>query len=330
MLSPILDRSSVEGRELIAPQSTLLSVPASCTFEPLHPPTLERPPRNSDLFSRHQLLTVPCDHQCAAAEKQASSGMCDTVHRFTLQSVIAARINPQLIEWALHKEVRAKATSVQEDDGGVQRSNWGGFQSHDDIFEDPENAYTLCIRELHVVASAALDELQLSRESDSSGTQQLLPGAHAWVNLNRGSDRNFMHVHEAGLVSAVYFVSDGDPALVAVSSPPQGQLIFRGGPQPPQWKAERADSATHTYLAIPPTPGTLVCFPGSVPHCVFPLSPDLPLSRKFEVQPRISFAMNFRVQAPQPERLPVPPETVSPREPSRIHHGIPQGATTLL
>ena len=138
----------------------------------------------------------------------------------------------------------------------------------------------------------------------------------------------FVRLHEAGLVSAVYFVSDGDPALVAVSSPPQGQLIFRGGPQPPQWKAERADSATHTYLAIPPTPGTLVCFPGSVPHCVFPLSPDLPLSRKFEVQPRISFAMNFRVQAPQPERLPVPPETA--REPSRIHHGIPQGATTLL
>ena len=146
-------------------------------------------------------------------------------------------------------------------------------------------------------------------------------------NMGGGSTRG-ARAAETGLVSAVYFVSDGDPARVAASSPRQGQLIFRGGPQPPQWKAERADSATHTYLAIPPTPGTLVCFPGSVPHCVFPLSPDLPLSRKFEVQPRISFAMNFRVQAPQPERLPVPPETA--REPSRIHHGIPQGATTLL
>ena len=41
-----------------------------------------------------------------------------------------------------------------------------------------------------------------------------------------------------------------------------------GGAPPPPVPAAHTQHASHCFVAVPPTPGKLWIFPGSVPHCV--------------------------------------------------------------
>ena len=128
--------------------------------------------------------------------------------------------------------------------------------------------------------------------------------AGAWVNVNRGADINFLHIHDAGWWSGVYFVR---PGLATAESPHAGHLVFRGGARCPLTGGDpdaASTGASHTYLAVPPTPGTLWLFPGGVPHCVFASSSTI--CERSASQDcvdnvcRISVAMNFAVAAPPP------------------------------
>ena len=158
-------------------------------------------------------------------------------------------------------------------------------------------------RQLHRVCSAAMHELGplMYPDADSS-----LPDPHgagdpavrhrggephkacAWANVNRGHSFNTMHIHEVGRWSAVYFVADGEGGAADGSAgdcdPPGGDgeaggaesgqpnferhLIFRGGAQPEAGSDASMEAASHSFMAVPPTPGSLWLFPGSVPHCV--------------------------------------------------------------
>ena len=94
----------------------------------------------------------------------------------------------------------------------------------------------------------------------------LLPHrACAWLNVNKAADSNLMHVHHPDRFSAVYFVSHGG-ALLEGRRRPEGHLCFRGGAR----SSARRCRGSHTYFAVPPEPGTLWVFPGSMPHCVLP------------------------------------------------------------
>ena len=97
-------------------------------------------------------------------------------------------------------------------------------------------------------------------------TCPLLPHrACAWLNVNKAADSNLMHVHHPDRFSAVYFVSHGG-ALLEGRRRPEGHLCFRGGAR----SSARRCRGSHTYFAVPPEPGTLWVFPGSMPHCVLP------------------------------------------------------------
>jgi len=124
----------------------------------------------------------------------------------------------------------------------------------------------------------------------------------AWLNVNRGMDYNVMHTHPSRRWSGVYYVSQGDAptasaatagaatAGAATASQPtdegvpttvkatgksaswegegtRGHLVFRAGPV--QRSAEAAaPQASHSYFSVPPVPGTLLLFPGGLPHTV--------------------------------------------------------------
>ncbi len=87
----------------------------------------------------------------------------------------------------------------------------------------------------------------------------------------------------------MYFVSGGTS-----DAPPSGHLLFRGG------RAAGSD-ATHSYLAVPPLPGSLWLFPGAVPHGVLPFAADS--KRGWQQDPRISIAINLADGAPLPRRV---------------------------
>ena len=113
--------------------------------------------------------------------------------------------------------------------------------------------------------------------------------ANAWLNVNRADDVNLMHVHQQGRLSATYYVAGSQPAEHSLD----GRLVFRTGARK-RHKGE-ASPASHAYMSVPPVPGTLWLFPGSVPHRVFGMSGasgQQDCTRGMWA-PRISVALNF-------------------------------------
>ena len=295
-------RHHINGAHL---QKVLLS--RHHTFEPLHRPADDVPLSSaaaSNLFSSHAQHLLPNDTNCAA-QRELAPGSLSPVHCFSFIAAIAEPLNKRLTALAMDLERR-------RDETGVHKSNVGGYQSTADLFfmlgcDDAERLSTC--RELHALVSAAVDELRgatgdgEAREEaptaaeeddgdDADGLPNLLDDesaepfgawpwrlgkpptssplllhpACAWLNVNRKSDSNTVHIHHPQRWSAVYFVASG-PGASSPPPPPAGHLILRGGRQ-------SKGSASHTYLAVPPTPGTVWFFGGSIPHCVFPLEPQ--------------------------------------------------------
>ena len=230
---------------------------------------------------------------------------------------------------------------------GVLISNEGGFQSYPDLFDyadlldqlpgaaarqtttvvlnewgraefDDENVKgRRHCQELHSMASAAIDELGclsiVSKNAGAVGTSSLMRPLHkanAWLNVNRADDTNLMHVHNSCRWSGTYYVAAPPDSTEKLD----GRLIFRAGCK------RRADgqpsAASHSFMTVPPTPGSLWLFPGSIPHRVLGSTMVPGKYQKVEATergmwaPRISVAINFldalaglsdnRVGAPPP------------------------------
>jgi hypothetical protein len=99
-----------------------------------------------------------------------------------------------------------------------------------------------------MVASAALGELGIERVYPDQRSRPRMGEPHpayAWLNVNRASDYNALHVHARDRWSAVYFVAAGE---YGPGGQRGGTLVLRGG-------GERG--CTHTYMPIHPEPGRL-------------------------------------------------------------------------
>lgn len=253
---------------MLALSSKSCSVPRHSSFEPLASPPCQLPlsELGASFFSAHSSWRLPCDTACKAGRGR-SVGLSDTIHRFTVQRSLAEPLNYRL---------RVLAQDAAAADAGVSRSNLGGYQSRADLFLPGEDADADRLgssgRALHGIVSAAMEELRALRASAAQREEAPQPAgephsAYAWLNVNRPTDSNLMHVHDPERYSAVYFVAAGgsvshgsaQPALLQSLA---GRLIFRGG--------RSSRDASHTYLAALPEPGCLWVFPGIVPHCVMP------------------------------------------------------------
>ena len=166
------------------------------------------------------------------------------------------------------------------------------------------------------IVSAAIDEAGGdSYPGEAAAHRPPAGGRHAsygWLNVNRSADSNFMHTHQVDLWSAVFYVCEGEPNAPGFPSPCGGHMIFRGGARPEGegGPALAADGAPcRTYLAVPPSAGTLWLFPGSLPHLV--MRRLLPPGVAEPEVPRISIGVNFDFAVPPlpvPWRPPVEPE----------------------
>lgn len=317
------DDDNVLEHALRATLSATLHLPAWTTFHPLAASGVAVAVRSTRWFDAHHAFELPCDYRIVPRtgtyHGRRESAVVDVLHRFTLVSPLAEPLNSQLTSIALHAEANARTFADYGD--GTHQTNWGGYHSEGTIFDahdDPPTHRSLrWCRALHAIASAAIDEIRGGGAAPEAGaarssgravaaaepmstppTATELHAAHGWINVNRASDLNFIHVHNPLRFSAVYFVAggrdmggdgsgngsaggssggsasgSGGDAIVGggdaiagggdghASRHPGGHLIFRGGRQP-------AIDASHSYLTVPPTPGTLWVFPGSVPHAV--------------------------------------------------------------
>lgn len=286
-------------------------------------------------FTAHRSYRLPCDATDATL-RRTHAGQSETLHCFTLNSSVAVSLNARLAALALDTERRPE-------EGGVRKSNVGGFQSKANLFAPHDDAkydreLSSC-RVLHGALTAAIEELRVASMEDarddatpdvrsspidsferplcedqplaeSEDWLEANRAAHAelmrdyqcvaWLNVNREENFNKMHFHDPLRLSAVYFVSEGprDPDSKSTSCAPDGHLLFRGGK-----RLLSSAMPTHSFMAVPPVPGTLWVFPGAVPHCVMPYraarrrsagKPSAPSA------PRVSFAFNLLEDAPAP------------------------------
>ena len=184
----------------------------------------------------------------------------------------------------------------------VRLSNQGGYQSQHDIFQD--DACKPCLDLRAIVSAAVVatgselpraggsncsapdgPEVADSELAEDGDAPQLLD-AYAWLNLNHSAHSNALHTHCQDKWSAVYFVCAGgiEPSIepsVEPSIEPSikplvcaggikvdlssggsgGQLVFRGGAP---LGVDGPLVSTHSYMAVPPRPGTLRLFPGAM------------------------------------------------------------------
>ena len=258
-----MDEDSLRGL-LLAARSHALSLPASCSFEPVKSQPIAVPV-TTGCFSSHTTYHLPC----------SDTQNFQTIHSFQVPVAQSLTLNDGV--GALALEMERQARQEPDGDGGVEMSNWGGFQSHPVLFEDALDDESC--RDLHALVSAAMDELDghwaALGHKLYTGRQELRPlqgdlhPAYAWLNVNRGADLNYLHVHDPVLWSAVYFVDGGEVPSMKKEPPTDGNLVFRGGANMGASTGSAiSDHASHTYMAVPPTPGMLWVFPGSIPHAV--------------------------------------------------------------
>ena len=85
---------------------------------------------------------------------------------------------------------------MEKESEGRKFSNYGGWQSHDiQLDAIPE------FKELHRQIKQKIDEVCLDL-----GEHFKLDFDNAWININRGSDYNTVHVHPFSIISGCFYL----------------------------------------------------------------------------------------------------------------------------
>lgn len=164
-----------------------------------------------------------------------------------------ARLNAGLQELALAKESA---------DQGVIKSNSGGWQSDQGLFEWQHPA----IAELQRRVSEAT--VEITGKTCGQAVQGLTMDMHlnGWVNVSRDRSYNRIHTHPDCTWSGVYYVSVGEPET-GVSD--NGSIEFldprmavHGGPLPGR--------PFGGPMRVAPEPGLMLMFPSWLQHWVHP------------------------------------------------------------
>lgn len=180
---------------------------------------------------------------------------------------------------ALNQGLAAYSRTLRAQVAGVQKSNYGGWQSDPTLFSASEP----CVQQLKAAVVQAVRDL-------TAATFALPPAAFAfedrlaaWVNINETGDYNALHNHFAATWSGTYYVEAGETAAERPSSgvlelmDPRGLTIDANAP-----------ALSHlTRVAFNPEPGLLLVFPGYLSHLVHPYAGKTP---------RISIAFNALVR----------------------------------
>jgi uncharacterized protein (TIGR02466 family) len=113
------------------------------------------------------------------------------------------------IELAGHEDIlavlRHAILEQAESDPGVRRSNRGGWQSHDNLFQWTGRAG----HALRLVIEEAANNITMVDGSNGLERQKLAWKMNAWANINGPGNGNDMHCHPGAYWSGCLYVDDG-------------------------------------------------------------------------------------------------------------------------
>jgi hypothetical protein len=147
---------------LWAERSSALSLPPSSSFAPLLADAADVVLGNTTTFVDHRAVELACDYGCQA-QRLERPGLCDTIHCFTVHRATAEPLNERLRVASLEQEELAKTIDEGKRGACAFNTNFGGFQSQGILFDaqsgEREHAQLQSFREVHALASAAMDEI---------------------------------------------------------------------------------------------------------------------------------------------------------------------------
>ncbi|MCZ6664864.1 MAG: TIGR02466 family protein [Gammaproteobacteria bacterium] len=168
-----------------------------------------------------------------------------------------------------------KIYALMEAEEGVQKTNFGGWQSDEDLFKFDEFEWLL--DNIIALGNTLAPEFCTDKQFNDG---------HLWANVNGKGNFNAMHTHpEAILSGTVYLKFDGEE---------QGGIEFfdaREGSPTAHWPCytqfEEKNLFTSYVHSVVPEEGDILFFPGWLKHWVSPNLTD-------EDRVSISFNMSIR------------------------------------
>ncbi len=184
-------------------------------------------------------------------------------------------------QWAddsgLNDRLRAVILAQEQQDGGEQRSNAGGWHSKGDFDRWAGEAGQALIGRI----GAQINQATALYYRQTGGKDAIRWRLTLWANVNRTGHFNRVHIHPGCTWSGVYYVDAGDP-----DTADSGAFVL----QHPNLGAVMSffpDLTPQSY-AVQPRAGLCLVFPSYLPHEVYPYRGS---------RPRISVAFNARREA---------------------------------
>jgi len=174
--------------------------------------------------------------------------------------VLQRRLDAMLVHNAGLAEL---AMRLRAQDGGVAKSNVGGWQSAGNIFALGEPLIGTLAR--HV--QGALQYMSMVAAQMTNVQVEFEASLFGWININGSGDYNQPHTHPGNTWSGVYYVRTGGPA--AAERPMSGVIEFID----PRARCDLEGNLAVRHagtLRVTPTDGTLLIFPSYLEHYVHP------------------------------------------------------------
>ncbi|MEO0575093.1 MAG: TIGR02466 family protein [Pseudomonadota bacterium] len=175
---------------------------------------------------------------------------------------------------AHNQELQGHILTLEENDGGVVRSNVGGWHSGSNFFDDDSD----CIRKLREQLLAFVDQLT-EQVCGRECTLGLAPEISGWANVLREGQYNSPHSHPNAMWSGVYYVTE-NPAIDG--HPFSGKLELMD-PRPGASIQYQDNNKLYGRFLLSPVAGQMIIFPSWLVHHVHPY---------FGSDARISIAFN--------------------------------------
>lgn len=167
-----------------------------------------------------------------------------------------------------------RIAALQKNRSGVARTNFGGWQSEDDLYRHTE--FSWLIGQIMSLSNQFAPAFSPKKRFDDG---------ILWANVNRRGDFNSIHTHPDAVLSGVIYLK--------FEQIEQGVIEFfdaREGTPTAQWRCymrlEDRTELTDAVHTVEPAEGTILFFPGWLKHWVTPNMTD---------SERISVSFNIRM-----------------------------------
>ncbi len=178
--------------------------------------------------------------------------------------------------WDAHNKVMLdKLYALAESERGVEKTNFGGWQSDDDLYKYGEFGWLLDTI------------IKLGNElAPEFGTKKEFNDGHLWANINVKGGFNIVHTHPDAILSGAVYLK--------IEKEDQGLIEFfdaREGSPTAHWQCytqfEEKNAFTTNVHSVAPKEGDILFFPGWLKHWVSPNLTD---------QDRVSISFNMSMR----------------------------------